>query len=97
MQSIGKLLASTTISMSLSGGAIAQTSYDEYGRRQIRLLAGSRKAALSRNGTGSAMVIPGPAAAWVSVPILPARKVPVIFRRQDDSAVAHANRYFDEF
>jgi hypothetical protein len=31
MQSIGKLLASTTISMLASGGAIAQASYDEYG------------------------------------------------------------------
>ena len=46
-------------------------------RRQIRLLAGSRKAALSRNGTGSAMVVPAPVAAWVSAPILPTRKVPV--------------------
>jgi hypothetical protein len=31
MQSFGKFLASTTISMLASGGAIAQSSYDEYG------------------------------------------------------------------
>ncbi|MGH6819375.1 MAG: hypothetical protein ACREDU_00760 [Methylocella sp.] len=31
MQSFGKFLASTTISMLTSGGAIAQTSYYEYG------------------------------------------------------------------
>jgi hypothetical protein len=98
MQSFGKFLASTTVSMLASGGAIAQTSYYEYGRRrQIRLLAGSRKAALSRNGTGSAMVIPAPGAAWVSAPILPTRKVPVIFLRRDGSVVACPNRYFDKF
>ena len=69
MQSFGKFLASTTISMLASDGAIAQSSYDEYGPRHIRLQAGSRKAALSRNGTASATVIPAPAAAWVSAPI----------------------------
>ena len=31
MQSFGKFLAITTISMLASGGAIAQTSYSEYG------------------------------------------------------------------
>jgi hypothetical protein len=31
MQSFGKFLASTTISMLASGRAIAQSSYDEYG------------------------------------------------------------------
>ena len=31
MQSFGKFLASTTISMLASGGAIAQSSYYEYG------------------------------------------------------------------
>jgi hypothetical protein len=31
MQSFGKFLAITTISMFASGAAIAQTSYDEYG------------------------------------------------------------------
>jgi hypothetical protein len=31
MQSVGKFLAITTISMLTSGGAIAQTSYYEYG------------------------------------------------------------------
>jgi hypothetical protein len=50
---------------------------------------------------GSAMVIPAPAAAWVSAPILPTRKVPVIFLRRDGSLVTCSNRIFlmnfDEF
>jgi hypothetical protein len=69
--------------------------------RQIHLLAGSRKAVLSKNGTSSAMAIPAPAAAWVSAPIPLTRKVLVIFPRQDSSAAACENRIFlmtfDEF
>jgi len=85
MQVFCKFLATMTISVLASGGAIAQNS-NYYGScRQIRRKAGSRRAAPSRNGTGTAMIILALAAAWASAPTRLTRKVPVIFHRRAGS------------
>ena len=80
MQSFGKFLAITTISMLASGGAIAQTFYYEYGPPPPnpppgRIAQGRPVQELDWLRYGYS----GTRAASVSAPILPTRKVPVIF------------------
>jgi hypothetical protein len=98
MQSFGKFLASTTVSMLASGGAIAQSSYDEYGPppnpppgwiAQGRPVQEWDRFRYGYSGTRGRM--------GLGAEILPTRKVPVIFLRRDGSVVACPNRYFDEF
>jgi hypothetical protein len=94
MQSFGKFLASTTISMLASGGAIAQSSYDEYGPppnpppgwiAQGRPVQEWDRFRYGYSGTRGRMGLGADPAH---------RKVPVIFRRQDGSVVARANPIF---
>src|ERR1700724_2707263 len=98
MQSFGKFLTSTTISMLASGGAIAQTSYYEYGPlppnpppgwiAQGRSVQEWDRFRYGYSGTRGRMGLGADPAT---------RKVPVIFLRRDGIVVACQNRYFDEF
>jgi hypothetical protein len=97
MQSFGKFLASTTVSMLASGGAIAQTSYYEYGPpppnpppgwiAQGRSVQEWDRFRYGYSGTCGRMGLGAD----------PAHPEGVIFLRRDGSVVACPNRYFDEF
>jgi len=93
MQVFCKFLATMTISVLASGGAIAQNSNYTGSCRQIRRKAGSRRRSV-QEWDRTAMIILALAAAWASAPTRLTRKVPVIFHRRAGSYRAGSANQF---